>query len=45
MFKIMIQLGLVLMLFLFSTIVAWYEGSNILGSSREWEYTVFSLNG
>lgn len=48
MFKIMIQLGLGSMLFLFSTIVAWYEGSNILGSSWEWEYTaIFSqwING
>lgn len=43
MFKIMIQLGLSSMLFLFSTIVAWYEGSNILGNSWEWKYTaIFS---
>jgi hypothetical protein len=43
MFKIMFQFGLSFMLFLFSTIVAWYEGSNILGNSWEWKYTaIFS---
>ena len=44
----MIQLGLSSMLFLFSALAAWYEGSNILQNSREWKYTaVFSqmING
>ncbi len=48
MFKIMIQLGLSSMLFLFSTIAAWYEGSNILQNANEWKSTaIFShwLNG
>jgi Domain of unknown function (DUF4306) len=48
MFKMMIQLGLGSMLFLFSTLVAWYEGSNILGDPWEWKYTaIFSqwMNG
>ncbi|WP_338472458.1 YjdJ family protein [Niallia sp. XMNu-256] len=48
MFKIMIQLGLSFMVFLVSTIVAWYEGSNLLQDTHEWKSTaIFSqwLNG
>lgn len=44
----MIQFGLSSMVFLFSTLVAWYEGSNILQNESEWKSTaVFSqwLNG
>ncbi|WP_428911972.1 YjdJ family protein [Niallia sp. Krafla_26] len=48
MFKIMIQLGLSSMVFLFSALVAWYEGSNILQNVQEWESTAIftqQLNG
>jgi hypothetical protein len=48
MFRVMIQVGLSSMVFLFSTVVAWYEGSNILQDSREWKYTAILsqwLNG
>ena len=48
MFRVMIQVGLSSMVHLFSTVVAWYEGSNILQDSREWKYTAILsqwLNG
>ena len=48
MFRVMIQVGLSSMVLLFSTVVAWYEGSNILQDSREWKYTAILsqwLNG
>ena len=38
MFRVMIQVGLSSMVFLFSTVVALYEGSNILQDSHEWKY-------
>ena len=44
----MIQLGLSSMLFLFSAIVGWYEGSNILQNSHVWKSTAIVsqwLNG
>ncbi|MEC2077566.1 DUF4306 domain-containing protein [Metabacillus fastidiosus] len=34
-----IQIGAVLMLLLFSTFFAWYEGSALLESKYEWKYT------
>lgn len=43
-----VQLGIVIVIFLLSTMASWYEGSNILTDSREWGYsTSFSkwLNG
>ncbi|WP_100012349.1 YjdJ family protein [Lentibacillus sediminis] len=42
------QVGIVIVIFLLSTMASWYEGSNILTDSWEWEYsTPFStwLNG
>ena len=42
-----IQFGLAFILFLFSTLASWYEGSEILNWPSEWKYTAFfsQLNG
>ncbi len=39
MIKIIIQFGFSSILLLFSTAVAWYEGSAILDNPREWSYS------
>jgi Domain of unknown function (DUF4306) len=42
-FKLGIQLGLALMIIIFSTLASWYEGSAILDDPWEWKYTaIFS---
>lgn len=46
--RIIVQLSVALMVFIISTLVAWYEGSQIRNISWEWKYTaIFSemLNG
>jgi divalent metal cation (Fe/Co/Zn/Cd) transporter len=34
-----IQLGVSFMIFVFSTISAWYEGSTLIDKEEEWKYT------
>jgi hypothetical protein len=38
-YKIILQFGLILMLFLFSMGVSWYEGSELADNSLEWKYS------
>ncbi|WP_313894386.1 YjdJ family protein [Psychrobacillus sp.] len=47
-FKVMLQLCTAAMIFIFATVAAWYEGSQIREVSWEWKYTtIFSelING
>jgi Domain of unknown function (DUF4306) len=37
--KLIFQFGLALMILLFSTLVTWYEGSEILDRPSEWKYS------
>jgi hypothetical protein len=42
-FRLVLQVGLALMLLLFSAAASWYEGSEIVDNSFEWKYTaIFS---
>ena len=44
MIRLIIQFGFSTLLLLFSTSVAWYEGSAILDKSLEWKYTPHLLH-
>ncbi|MCC2507924.1 DUF4306 domain-containing protein, partial [Bacillus cereus] len=35
----MFQLGASFLLFIFSTLISWYQGSNLIDFPDEWKYT------